>query len=260
MVDNADLMPITYQDAVFNQATNSHHRGSDRPLVWPRWGIPDAVIALVGFGVVSILVGFPLWYFNAPIELVILVGGTAPWLMLGGWPIIATLYRGNGPRIDLGIILRWSDVGWGLLFGFLGLVLAGIGALITTYFVGDFNSAAGEVALDLQESSSFAALFVFAVMIAVGAPVVEELAFRGLLYGSLRKKGLGSFWVVLITAVAFALFHLEPVRFLVLFPIGLTLGLARWKTQGLGAPMVAHLVNNLPAAMFLLIGTAEVTP
>lgn len=253
-MDNAALMPITYQQAVANPYS------AKRPVVWPRWGIADSALAIGGFVVIAVLVGLPLWYFNAPLELVVLVGGIAPWLMLGGWPIIATLLRGNGPRIDLGIIMRWSDVGWGLLFGVAGLVAAGFGALITTLFVGDFNSAAGEVALALQESNSLVTLFVFAVMIAIGAPVVEELAFRGLLYGSLRKKGIGSIWVVVITAAAFALFHLEPVRFLVLFPIGLTLGLARWKTQGLGAPMVAHLVNNLPAAVFLLIGAGEVTP
>lgn len=257
MVDNATLMPITYQEAV------DHPQSDQRTVVWPRWGLIDAVIALAGFGIVTLAVGLPLWYFNAPLEILILVGGTAPWLMLGGWPIIATRLRGNGARIDLGIILRWSDVGWGVLFGVAGLIAAAFGAVITTYFVGDFNSTAGEAALALKESSSFAALFVFAIMIAVGAPVVEELAFRGLLYGSLRKMGkagLHSIWVILITAVAFALFHLEPTRFLVLFPIGVALGLARWKTQGLGAPMVAHLVNNLPAAVFLLIGTAEVTP
>jgi membrane protease YdiL (CAAX protease family) len=90
--------------------------------------------------------------------------------------------------------------------------------------------------------------------------VVEEIAFRGMLFGALRKRGINPIWVVVITAVAFSLFHLEPTRILVLLPIGITLGLARWKTDGLGAPIVAHMVNNLPAAVFLLIDAPGVTP
>ncbi len=249
-VSDASRMPVTFQIA----------EQEGKTLVWPRWGLWDAVIAIGGFVVLTALVAIPLFIFNAPIAVLVLVGGLVPWLMLAGWPVFITWRKGNGARIDLGLILRWSDVGWGVLFGIAGLVMAGIGALITTLIVGDFNSAAGEAALALLESSSFTAIFIFAVVIAVGAPVVEEIAFRGMLFGALRKRGVNPVWVVVITAVAFSLFHLEPTRILVLLPIGITLGLARWKTEGLGAPMVAHMVNNMPAAVFLLIGAPGVTP
>ncbi|MCF8540108.1 MAG: CPBP family intramembrane metalloprotease [Candidatus Nanopelagicales bacterium] len=248
--ENLNRMPITYQDAV----------QAGIPLRWPRWGIWDAVIAIVGFMALTAVVAVPLYLTDAPVAVVVLVGGTVPWLMLAGWPIFITWRRGNGVRIDLGVILRWSDVGWGLVFGVAGLFLAGIGAVITMAIVGDFNSAAGEAAQVLVDSSPFAAVFIFAVVIAVGAPIVEELAFRGLLFGSLAKRGIKPLWVVVITALVFSLFHLEPTRILVLLPIGITLGLARWKTRGLGAPMIAHTLNNLPAAVFLLIGAPEVTP
>lgn len=246
----ASRMPVTFKIA----------EEEGRSLIWPRWGIWDAVIAIGGFFLVTAIVAVPLIVFNAPMAVLVLVGGTAPWLMLAGWPVFITWRKGNGARVDLGLILRWSDIGWGVVFGIAGLFLAGIGAAITTLIVGDFNAAAGEAALALSESSSFAAIFAFAVVIAVGAPVVEEIAFRGILFGALRKRGISPIWVVVITAVIFALFHLEPTRILVLLPIGVTLGLARWKTEGLGAPMVAHLVNNLPAAVFLLIGAPVVTP
>ena len=252
-------MPITFEIAELER-DSAAPQSRGRELVWPRWGIGDAVIAIAGFVFLTALIGLPLWLFDAPFAVIVLVGGTLPWLMLGGWPVVATYLKGNGARIDLGLILRWSDVGWGLIFGLGALVTAGIGALITTAIIGDFNSAAGEAALQLRESSPFVAVFIFAVMIAVGAPIVEELAFRGLLYGSLAKRGINAGWTIAITATAFALFHLEPARILVLLPIGVALGLARWKTRGLGAPMVAHGMVNLPAAVFLLIGTPEMTP
>src|SRR5437773_731573 len=46
-----------------------------------------------------------------------------------------------------------------------------------------FDSAVGTVASDVA-SRSHAALVVLALCTAVGAPVVEELAFRGLTYGA----------------------------------------------------------------------------
>jgi uncharacterized protein len=252
-------MPITFEMAERAEATTPPN-ANNRPLVWPRWGIWDAIIAIAGFVFLTALIGLPLWLLDAPFSIIVLVGGTLPWLMLGGWPIVVTRWKGNGARIDLGLILRWSDVGWGLVFGIGALFAAGIGALITTAIIGDFNSAAGEAALRLRESSPFFAVFIFALMIAVGAPIVEELAFRGLLYGALAKRGVNAALTISITAIAFALFHLEPARILVLLPIGVALGLARWKTRGLGAPMVAHGMVNLPAAVFLLIGAPEMTP
>jgi membrane protease YdiL (CAAX protease family) len=251
-------MPITYEIAELAEKSAPTKTGI-RMLVWPRWGIGDAIIAITGFVFLTALIGLPLWILDVPFAIIVLVGGTIPWLMLGGWPLFATYWKGNGARIDLGLILRWSDVGWGLVFGLGALFAAGIGALITTAVIGDFNSAAGEAALQLRESSPFAAVFLFALMIAVGAPIIEELAFRGLLYGSLAKRGMNAAWTISITAIAFALFHLEPARILVLLPIGVALGLARWTTRGLGAPMVAHGMVNLPAAVFLLIGSPEVT-
>jgi membrane protease YdiL (CAAX protease family) len=90
--------------------------------------------------------------------------------------------------------------------------------------------------------------------------IAEELAFRGLLFGALQRRGVGAFWTIVITAVVFAAFHFEPTRFFVLLAPGLVFGFVRWKTGSLGAAMVAHGVNNAPAAVFLLIGLPEVTP
>ena len=125
---------------------------------------------------------------------------------------------------------------------------------------GEVGSVAGDVAQDLRESGPLWALIVFAALIAVGAPIVEEIAFRGLLFNSLRKKGLGPIATIAITAVAFAVIHLEPLRLLILLPIGIAYGWVRWKTGSLGSAIVAHTANNFPVVLVLLIGVPEVTP
>ena len=122
------------------------------------------------------------------------------------------------------------------------------------------SSAAGDVGVELKALGDYWLLIAFGLMIAVGAPIAEELAFRGLFFAALRKHGVGPVLSVVITAVAFALFHLEPARLGVLVTIGLVLGIVRLRTGSLGASMVAHGVVNAPAAVILVIGLPGVAP
>lgn len=225
----------------------------------PRWGLWDAVIAIVASMALALAVSVVGILTNAPLVVTVLLGITVPWVGLLGWPVIATRWRGNGPRIDLGFAITWLDVRWGVGVGAVGLTLAAAIAWITLGLVGDFTSAAGEIAVQLSGESGFG-LAVFALAVMVGAPIVEETAFRGLLFAALRKRGIGAWATILITGVAFALFHFEPIRFFILLPIGVLYGWLRMRTGSLGAPIVAHMVNNGPAAVALLFGMPEVTP
>ena len=226
----------------------------------PRWGIGSALIAIFGAVILAVIAGVVAVAADASLFVLVIAGTLVPWIALAGWPMLATWWKGNGPRIDLGLRLTWSDVGWGVLAGFIGLILAATIALITQAIVGDFSSAAGDVAVRLRDEGPPWTLMVFALLIMVGAPIVEEIAFRGQLFNALRKKGVSTWLTIVITAVAFSAFHLEPVRFFLLLPIGLVYGWVRWKTGSLGAAMVAHGVNNAPAALVLLLGFPEVTP
>jgi len=229
------------------------------PLISPRWGIPDALITIGLSVVLAVLAGVVALTLDLPLGIAVIAGIVTPWIGLLGWPLLATRLRGNGPRIDLGLRLTWSDVGLGAAVGLLGLVLAGVIALLTQGVVGDFNSAAGEIAVELQDEGTLA-MFAFAVAAMVGAPIVEEITFRGMVFNSLRKRGLSAVWTIAVTALVGAAFHLEPVRFFILLPIGVLYGWLRWKTGALGAPIIAHMVNNGPAAVVLLLGLPEVTP
>jgi len=226
----------------------------------PRWGIGSAILTIVFAVALGLLVAVPLFLLDAPLAVTAILGTLVPWLGLAGWPIFVTWWKGNGPRIDLGLRLTWSDAGWGALAGVVGLMLAAVVALITQAIAGDFSSAAGDVALELREAGPFWALIIFAVLVMVGAPIVEEIAFRGMLFNSLRKRGVGAIWTIAITAIVFSAFHFEPIRFFLLLPIGVVYGWVRWKTGSLGAAMVAHGVNNTPAALVVLLGVPEVTP
>jgi membrane protease YdiL (CAAX protease family) len=225
----------------------------------PRWGLFDVVWSLIAAVVIGLAVGSALFALDAPVGVQILVGVVSPWIALAGWPLFVTAWRGNGPRIDLGLSLTWSDTGWGALAGISGLLLAGVAALITRLFVPDLNSTAGEVAGQLEDTSSRLSLTIFAAIVMVGAPIVEELFFRGLFFAALRKRGVNAVLTIIITGVVFAGFHFEPTRFFVLLPTGLLLGWVRWKTGSTGSSMVAHGLVNAPGAILLLVGVPGVT-
>jgi len=220
----------------------------------PRWGIPDALIALLGFVILSVVAAGLGGRLGLPLPWLLLLGITIPWLALAGWPLLTTAFQGNGPRIDLGLRLTWRDAGWGIVGGVVALMAGGLVALGLQAAFGEITSAAGDVGQQLRDTGPMAAVVAFAICVAIGAPIAEEIAFRGMAYNALAKRGLSTAWVIAITTVAFSLFHLEPIRIPILLASGLVLGLLRWRTRGLGAPIVAHAVNNLPGAAFLLLG------
>jgi membrane protease YdiL (CAAX protease family) len=205
-------------------------------------------------------VGILLLALDAPKWAQVIIGTAVPWLGFAGWSLLATAWRGNGPRIDLGLRLTWRDSGWGALGGVLAIASAAIAAAVTQVFFPEVTSAAGEAGDELLAGSSRLAVVIFALMVMVGAPIVEELFFRGLFFAALRKRGLGPVWTVIITAVVFAGFHFEPVRLLILLPSGLLLGWVRAKTGSVGASMVAHGMINAPGAVLLLLGGPGMSP
>ena len=226
----------------------------------PRWGIFDFVITIVLTLVFVVIATVALEILNAPFATVVIAGSIASWLGLAGWPILIARMRGNGARIDYNIRFSRSDIRWGVVGGAVGLGLAGIAAAITALVFGDFNSAAGVAAEQLTAESGPLVWIIFGLLLMIGAPIAEELAFRGLLFGALAKRGIRPTWIIIITALAFALFHFEPQRMLVLFVAGLTFGFVRYRTGSTGAAMIAHGVNNAPAAVYVMLGMPEVTP
>ena len=91
------------------------------------------------------------------------------------------------------------------------------------------------------------------LLLAVLAPLVEELVFRGLLYGWLAGRwGKNVGWIV--SSLAFAAAHTEPAHIILVFPLGLLFGWLRKRTDSLLPSLVAHIANNglaLVAAAYL---------
>ena len=81
------------------------------------------------------------------------------------------------------------------------------------------------------------------LMVCVGAPIVEELVYRGLLQGSFaaRFNQLAA-WVA--ASAWFALVHLRPVEYPGVFVFGLVAGACLLVTRRLGMSMATHVAFN----------------
>ena len=83
--------------------------------------------------------------------------------------------------------------------------------------------------------------------------ICEEVAFRGVLLGSVRRS-LGATAAIVLSAVVFGLFHMTPVRFLPTAFLGLLLGLSVLLTGSILPAIAWHTLNN--AFALLASGTS----
>lgn len=83
--------------------------------------------------------------------------------------------------------------------------------------------------------------------VGVLGPIFEEFFFRGFLFKGLERSRLGGIGTVIVTTLVFTGIHLQYdwMVLLVLLPMGLILGMARYKSQSLYLPILIHMINNV---------------
>jgi hypothetical protein len=106
-----------------------------------------------------------------------------------------------------------------------------------------------KTARTLRDSADGIWVLVLAVVIVLGAPLVEELMFRGLLQGSFvrrdpSRREINDVVAVVVVAAWFALIHFRPIEYPGLFAFGLVLGACALLTGRIGMSIVAHLAFN----------------
>jgi len=104
-------------------------------------------------------------------------------------------------------------------------------------------------------SSSVAYLLTF-LMLVILPPLVEEVLFRGFLFGTLRK-GFSVVPSSLITSALFGVAHGQFNLFLDTSALSLVLCYLRIKTGSLWAGMLLHAVKNLVAFTVLYVISAK---
>ncbi len=164
------------------------------------------------------------------------------------WLRYASRRWGSGDvRRDLGIVVRWSDLGWGPLV-WLGAVFAEVtvAALVTAFHIPLISNTEGLRELDLDRA------YVISLLVAalVAAPIVEEAVFRGLILRGLLSR-MPAVGAITLQGLIFGAVHFDPQRgwgnvglALVLGAVGIAFGVAAYLLRRIGPTMIAHAILN----------------
>ncbi|HEY4377715.1 MAG TPA: type II CAAX endopeptidase family protein [Acidimicrobiales bacterium] len=230
----------------------------------PRWGIADAAVGwLVALLVANILGSLILAAFGytgrratsdrLPITMIAL-SYPPLWLGFVGVPIFVAWKKGNGWIRDFRVRFAWPDLGIGVAAGVLSqLVLV---PLVSKPFQLLFNKTNAELthpAKVLADKAHGAHLgaFLLVLVVVIGAPLAEELFFRGLVYRCVERR-LGPMWAIGISAVVFGLTHFEGIQTPALIAFGAVLGYLVYRTDRLGTSVFTHMAFNGVSMIALL--------
>ena len=151
-------------------------------------------------------------------------------------------------------------VGWMPKWTWVLMALASpIAALPITLFLHFFPvepSAQLKMLADLITSQTGFSLVMTCLLISVLPAIVEELLFRGYLQSRLLQR-----WhpaaAIGLSALVFAIAHVDPMHAMGVFALGIWLGIVAWKSGSVYPAMLGHFANNLLGVLAAQFGDSD---
>lgn len=188
---------------------------------------------------------------------VLLFGQVGLWGGLIAGSMAMAKANGTPLRSFVGLRMRPFDVGWALLGPVLQFVIS--------WLYAPFVSAekVSEAARDLADRASGQQIpfLLLAIATCVGAPIVEEMFFRGFLYRMMAGDESRSLTArrtliaISVTALVFGAFHFQPLLFPALTGFGVVCGVLRAKFGRLGPSIWLHVGFNTFTMVRLAVET-----
>ncbi|HLS24234.1 MAG TPA: type II CAAX endopeptidase family protein [Pseudogracilibacillus sp.] len=144
-------------------------------------------------------------------------------------------------------------IGWALLGMIIAYFSQGIAGAIEMYVLdiqpGSENT---EVIVGLLEKN-----IIFLLLPAILGPIIEELVFRKVIFGALRKR-MNLHLATVIGALIFALAHFDFAHTLIYFVMGLVFTFLYVKTKRIIVPILAHMgINSLVVVIQMFVDVEE---
>lgn len=226
-----------------------------------RWGMGDAVagtllaILVPGLVVVAVLAASGRSDLDG-----LSLGATALlqvplWAGLLGAPLWCTYGKGRRSlAADFGLRMRWSDVPLGVATG-LGaqIALAVVVALLYQVLGVDLDKVGTSAEALTSSATDVVGVVLLVAIVAVAAPLVEELFYRGLWLRAVERRW-GTTLAVVMSSLLFGSIHFQPYDMPALVGFGLVAGVLTVRTGRLGPAIWAHVAFNLSAVVSLLAG------
>jgi membrane protease YdiL (CAAX protease family) len=228
----------------------------------PRWGLGDVAIgAFLGLVGAQVALGIVLSASGRtadevdelPLGLVAL-SQLGLWLGLLGVPLVVTRLKGRGVVADLDLRGRWRDLWTG---GWVGAVLQ-LAVLPILYIplldlldksTDDLEGPARKLT---DRADGTVGVVLLVLIVGIGAPIIEEIFYRGLFQRALLKRGLPPALAIGIVAVVFGASHGELLQLPALILFGAVAGWLAHRHGRLGPPIAAHVAFNMVTVIALL--------
>ncbi|PAV27678.1 CPBP family intramembrane metalloprotease [Virgibacillus profundi] len=132
-----------------------------------------------------------------------------------------------------------SIVLWSILGVFMAYFSQGIAALIEIELLGiEAGSENTQLIMNVTRATP---LFMIIPMFI--APILEEIIFRKIIFGSFYKK-MNFFFAALLSAVVFGIIHGEPQHILIYASMGFVFAFLYVKTKRIIVPIIVHMAMN----------------
>jgi membrane protease YdiL (CAAX protease family) len=225
-----------------------------------RWGLGDAALGFVAANVIAILFT-PVAYWltgepsttplsEAPLSTVAVIQAAYAGSMLAA-VLVVSRRKGRGPVIDFGIRMRWTDAPLGAVLGVATQYAATLLYLPFVHWDIISTDDIEKPARELTDRAHGGGVLLLFIVVAVLAPIVEEIFFRGLVLRSLERR-MSSNGAIVVSAALFGAAHLEPLQFPALFVFGLVAAVLATRTGRLGPGIWAHVAFNAVAVINLV--------
>jgi membrane protease YdiL (CAAX protease family) len=226
-----------------------------------RWGMGDAVAGVLLTLLVPAVVGSMVLVATGRQDFDgLALAGVALlqvplWAGLLGAPLWSTYAKGNRSlKVDFGLAMRWRDLPLGLAAGFATQLVLVVLIAVLYPLVGINPEQVGTSAEELTSSATDAVGVVLLVaIVAVAAPLFEELFYRGLWLRAVERRW-GTGWAVVTSSLVFGLIHLQIYDLPALIGFGLVAAVLTVRCGRLGPAIWAHVAFNLTAVVSLLAG------
>ncbi len=291
--DRPDDLPVAFVAPAYGHAPVSLPPPTGEPVKLYGYGQPTSdpdwerlePDTPLGWGLGAVLLGIPVILGTALVfgifALAILLASgstfddaaTSPWFLLpsllgqqagmGLWPIFVAKRWGAGPKHDLRVRFDQigSDLKVGIGVGFGGFVTAVCVGLVVRVLLGLDDADAASNTQIVDDIVSRPALVLLVLLVVVGAPISEELFFRGMLQRATTSKW-GPIVGGIVTTVAFTAIHfngagLKPTvaLFATIGTVAVFFAILVHKTKSLLPAIVAHCLFNAIGITAALLAT-----
>lgn len=157
--------------------------------------------------------------------------------------------------------VRWRDLAYAILgfMAYFGIAIV-VFAVLPVLFPIDTEQ---EQAIGFEPGAGAVTLVLAFIGLVILPPIVEEIVFRGFLYGTLRANNVKMVWSMIVTSMIFGSLHLAGgaeggllwIGFVDTFVLSLVLCYVREETGTLWASMGVHALKNgmVFVNLFLLV-------